>query len=309
MYFPYLRARLAELLAIRDSHSLTDLTVPIFEPVDENPLTYKRLQTAIDKERRFAVIVNSEHGIGAPPATEWVVNAIHKLQEERVFPAVEIRRDTDDVLVRDFATTFRGRTCVVVHRSHPHSLGRLSTCLGPLGQEIFHVILEGAVPVDSVRRLPGRACVLLRDGFKRTTPNKDYPPESDFDTHLYTFRKRGLDGFGDFTTVGDWFPERRPALASTLAYHLTEAEPPKIVTKHFKSWSSTDSGDKHAQYGATREQILEYADRYGINTQGIKEFRNHPRWPNHASTKRYSIVHHLEVIEREMAKMGLTPFL
>ena len=309
MYFPYLRARQAELLAIRDSRSLTDLTVPIFEPVDQSPLTRKRLQTAIDRHRRCAIIVNSAHGTGAPPTTGWVVNTIHELREEQVFPAIEIRRDTDDVLVRDFARTFRGSTCVVVHRSHPHSPGRLTTCLGPLGHEIIHVVLEGAVPVDSVRRLPGRACVLLRDGFRRTSPNKDYPPESDFGDLIYTFRARGLDGFGDFTTVGDWFPEQRPTLASTLAYHLTEAVPPRIVTKHFKSWSSTDSGDKHTQYRATRDQILEYSDRYGIDTEGVTEFRRHPRWPNHASTKRYGILHHLEVIEREMAKMSLTPFL
>ena len=312
MYFPYLRGKQEEVLAVREAGFLSDLTVPIFEPTNLSHANLERWRQVIQAGRRFAIITNSASGVPAPPPSDEVGNFIEDLPTQGVFPTLEIRPNVTPDRIRNFVERFRGRICVVVHRNHLYTAHQLSSHLGPATDSIVHVLIDGGVPREILRELPARGRVLLRDGFAYETRNADYPPRTHFDDLLHTFKNRGFDGFGDFTIVGDRFsPGGGPAYA--IALHLTEITPTGVVTNHFISSPPPIPGDNSGKYLDALGRLVRHIEgRPQFNTAGINGFRGSwadRHFPGLGKPKRWSILHHLEVIERELIARGTSAFL
>ena len=231
---------------------------------------------------------------------------------EEVFPALEIRIDTGEDVISKFAERFHDRSCVVVHRYQPHSISDLYSWLRPLEGSCIHVLVQGAASLARFRGLPALGRALVNDGFNVTVPNADYPPRSHFDDLVHRFRGEGFDAFGDFATVGDRFPTGG-GTPNAVAIHLTEIVADTIETNHFVTPPEHTFGDIREKYLAAVEQMVEYTtSRPGFDTIGAKAFQDtwaRQHYPGSRLPKRWSILHHFEIIEREMAKMGLQPFL
>lgn len=306
MFFPYLRGKQEEILAVLEADFLSELTVPIFEPTNTSPLSIGRWQRAVEAGRRFAIVTNSANGDPAP-AQEEVRHVIEDdLSPEAVYPGLEIRAGTDTGTIRDFAETFQDRVCVVVHRDHLYAPSELSGHLGPLADSIVHVLIDGRVSREVVRQLPARGRVLLRDGFAYEPRNADYQPQTNFGDLLHTFSNDGFDGFGDFAIAGDRFSARGgPAYA--VALHLTEITPMTVIANHVVSSPPHIRGDLSAKYLDAVQRLVGYADERGFDTVGINAFRNslsERHYPGLGKPKRWSILHHLEIIDRELTERG-----
>lgn len=312
MYFPYLREKQEELLSVRDGGFLSDLTIPIFEPITLSDTNQTRMEHAIQNGRRFAIIVNSAHGKPQPPRPNEAAHVVHALPPDRVLPALEIRPGTRIAQIAWFVGEFLDRRCLVVHRNHQYTSTELIQQLEPLGESVIHVTIDGGVPEEVVRQLPAQARVLLRGGFKHQPTNADYQEQSHFDDLLYTFQNRGFDGFGDFTTVRDQFQAGGGA-AHTIALHLTEVAGGRILANHFISHPPHIRGNNRRKYLEAVERLVEYvSERPGFDTVGVAGFRD--SWetrsnPGFGKPKRWSIQHHFEIIERELSRRGETPIM
>ena len=328
MYFPYLRAKQEEVFAVLEADFLTDVTVPIFEPVTStskdtktiSKTTIDRWKRALDRGRRFAIVTNSAKGF-PPPTSE---DACARIEDdlgpaERVFPAIEIRKDTGLDKINEFARRFWYRTCLVIHRDHMHDVRDLRRALRPLSEPNttapVQVLMSGGVPEAVFRNLPARGRAFLRDGFVRQERNADYPPRTSFDNLFHTFGELGFDGFGDFTIVGDFFPRSPgggPALQAAL--HLTEIENDRetVVANHFVSRTPPTRMLPDRKYFDALQQLVDHTKgRLGFDTVGVHAFydsHSKSHYPNLGPPKRWSILHHFEIIERALAKKGAEPF-
>ena len=224
MYFPYLRGKQYEVLAVRESGFLSsNRIIPVFEPITLSGPALNRFRRIAKNGVKFSVIVNSNSG-QPPPALATTIQVLKDLESRLpgvVLPAFEIRAGQPVSDVRDFARTFASQQCVLVHRNHTHSETALGRALNPLVRPAVQVLLDGGAPLHVVKALPAVGIVLLRDGFSRCMRNADYPSQSNFDDLLYTYRSRGFDGFSDFSIVGDAYSSGGgPAIH--VAIHLTE---------------------------------------------------------------------------------------
>ena len=62
MYFPYLRGKQYEMIAVRESGFLSNgRIIPVFEPISLSDSACKRFQTIVNKGVTFSVIVNSNN--------------------------------------------------------------------------------------------------------------------------------------------------------------------------------------------------------------------------------------------------------
>ena len=306
MYFPYLRGKQEETLALREATFCSSRTVPIYEPTNLNATNRNRLRQAIEEGRRIALVTNSAKG-EPPPTVNEVCNFIEEIPSESVFPAIEIRPDTLPIQIQFFAQRFHNRICVAVHRNHTHSSRQLSELLYPLSDSVVHVLIDGGISRAVLRDLPARGFVLLRDGFNHESRNADYPAQSHFDDLLFNFDELEFSGFGDFTIVGDRYSSTGGP-AHAVALHLTEIAPTGIVANHFVSQPPHVSGDVAGKFFSALGLLVRATEgRPDFDTDGVNAYRNSWSSVHYAGLgqpKRWSMLHHFEIIEKSLAIRG-----
>ena len=266
---------------------------------------------------RFSIIVNSVSG-APPPEMADTVHMLHFLESHVpsvVLPAFEIRAGQRISDVQDFARQFKSLQCVLVHRNHTHPKGALMEALAPFKRDPVHIFLDGGTPLQLDESLPGAGRVLLRDGFVRCSRNADYPRQSNFGDLLFSYQNRGFDGFSDFSIVGDVYSPGGGA-AIHVAIHLTECiDDTTIVTNHFISNTPPQRGNNQAKYFSALQLLISHTGqppRAHFDTQGVHEYHksnSQRHYPGLGKLKQWSMMHHMEIIDRKLEAMGRPSFV
>ena len=318
MYFPYLRGKQYEVLAVRASEFLSsNRIIPVFEPTTLSGSTHNRFRSIAESGVKFSVIVNSNNGI-LTPALPDIIKMINDLEShvpDIVLPAFEIRADQPVSAVQDFARQFASRQCVLVHRNHTHSTMVLEAAIAPFDRRAVHIFLDGGVPLQVVSTLPAAGRVLLRDGFSRCARNADYPNQSNFGDLLFSYKNREFDGFSDFSIIGDVYSPGGGA-AQQVAIHLTEClDDTTIVTNHFVSRTPPQRGNDQAKYFSALRLLISHTGQplsADFDTQGVREYHesdSHKHYPGLGKLKQWSMMHHMEIIDRKLEAMGTSSFV
>lgn len=317
MYFPYFRGKQEEQFAVLESSAGSDLVVPVFEPTSVSRAPARRYERICRGGRRFGLIVNSAHGQPTPTsqAVMALLDELDVVAPNVVIPAFEIRAHTALADLVGFSQKYLNRLVLLVHRSNVLPRHALDDALRNFRVDPIHILLEGGVPLQIVRNLRGGGLVLLRDGFDRQPRNGDYPNRTAFDDLLYTYDGLGFSGMGDFAIVGDnYSPGGGPA--RHVALHVTEpAEGPTLVTNHFVSGPPATQGDVRRKYFDALQKLIAHVGsppKTPFATTGVGEYEHSHstrHFPNLGPPKRWSIAHHLELVDSELRARGVVRFL
>ena len=247
-------------------------------------------------------------------ATSRVLKDLESHVPGAVLPAFEIRAGQPLSDVEGFAQTFKAQQCVLIHRDHTHSKKALRRSIKSLSRPAVQIFLEGGVSLDVVNSLPAVGRVLLRDGFSRRARNADYPNRSNFGDLLYTYRRLGFDGFSDFSIVGDAYSSGGGA-AIHIAIHLTELDQATIVANHFVSKTPPQKGNNQEKYFSALRLLMSHTGsppNTDFNTQGVREYHlsnSLKHYPGLGKLKQWSMMHHLEIIDRKLHTTGISSFV
>lgn len=158
--------------------------------------------------------------------------------------------------------------------------------------------------------------MLVRDGFAPRAPNAAYatPPQSAFGNLPYTFRPT-WDGFGDFAAIGDVpHPRSVPVQPNHHAFHLTEVQPgvPTVICRHFVSTVATNSTMRQ-KYQSALQLLMAHTGTppaSPFQTAGVDAYHaSHPAGTVLGPPKRFSTMHHIEMMEGVVRAAGGTPFV
>ena len=324
MYFPYLRGKQNELLAVRDSDFLlNNRIIPIIEPIScfdkkTNQVSnrvYGQYLRIARKGIRFAIIFNSNNGEPLPTIEE-VYQMFQRLDNEEpntIFPTFEIRPGGRIQDLLNFVNVFRNKQCFIVHRNFTHSLNELKETLALFERPPVHIFLNNHISEDLINNFPDEFAILLNDGFQRCVPNSSYPRDSDFDDLLFTYSKDGFDGFADFSTVGDVYSTGGGA-ANHIALHVTECMGnSSIKTNHFVSDNPPYRGNDSAKYLNALNTLFHYTQYVNnFDTLGIQQYNEshfQQRYRGLGSPVKWSTMHHMEIIDRKLEEMGVSNFI
>ena len=152
------------------------------------------------------------------------------------------------------------------------------------------------------RQFKGAERVVVKDGFIRRR-NKDHPDLESFSDLHATYEEEGMNGFGDFLTVGDDFFEGG-GRAYAIAIHLTFIDPEDeaMYIYHFKSKRTDTPTDPAGKFGEALDamiQILNQTNSKVLETEAVDEFRQlHSRghFPGLGYVKKLSMQHHIETL-------------
>lgn len=310
MYFPYLRGRQYELLALRElatNNLLGNHITPIIEPVKLSPTLVNTMADFIKVGHPIAVIRNPSVGTFM---SDWM----------------DVQGETKEAGYKQrFANQYRNSTIIksLIMQKNAKSLLEYWEQQGVSKEDLlvistnrdylnlYELAFESTIPRyvlmpdESVfRRKVRHHKVLLDDKFEKQDRNADYQDIDDeffSDDHLY-YAEDGFVGFSDYSVVGNEYLEAgfAPyAVAIHIVYFATNGS---LRIKHFVSDSNEDITNPALKF---YEAVSKLAAWYNTKpnpvklTTGLKVFLQHyeqQSYPGLGTVKKLSIMHHLELM-------------
>lgn len=303
MYFPYLRGKEFELLALLDVNpSVYNNTIPILEPVSASERR-KLFQRIGGRNFPLILITNPYYPLNERLTPTQVQNIIHSnfATHTQLTPAFIIDNRFDIASLNGFLTANPTRGKALIFRNNPlpadlHSI-QIAITMHPVQYFIFD---------DKKTNTTTRSAfasnghnVLLTDGFQRQDRNSDYPATSTFDSNYNTWSASGLMGIGDYLNIGDHFqPGGGQVLVITL--HITTLSGATLLVNHFSSTvHSTTQGFAAQKFAQANNLLVSSPIITPLTSRGLTMFRDWHRRkhnPQLGAAKQASIMHHIELM-------------
>ena len=310
MYYPFLRGKQYELLALRDFSSANpnnQKIVPIIEPVKRQVNGLNMAMTAmIGNGMKFAVILNPMDGdFKHSNVGNDIIDELTTLTEDR-----------ENWVPAYF---FKGYPDRLLEHAEEHNLSKLMIVF-PSGADvndeglmeflandrISYVVMGNLGNNRSARgrllRL-GKAVISLEDRFQDKARNADYANVVDelFSEDFAYYRDDRLAGFSDYTPLAKDFIEGG-MMPYAISIHLTyQKTDDQIYVHHFVSDSNYDQSNIRGKFFEATAKIAPFYDSGGyFRTSAVEEFIERSTlddgFPGLGYIKKLSVKNHLELI-------------
>jgi len=303
MYYPYLRGRQFELIALREfagCRGKHNNVIPIIEPVKK---TFNSMKIALpilrDANVKFALVLNPQ--VGEIENFNQIVDGLNDclIGNDSWIPSFvvsnnynEIRKLIDETGYSDVMIICNGLT-----DTSNESFNQL------IFSESVKYIVVSQENRTLKRSLSGREKLLIRldDKFGGQKRNSDYLEMSEekfSEEHLF-YKEEGYHGFSDYTVLVSDFIEGGSA-PYAVAIHLTyQKENSEIWIRHFTSISNFDRANIQGKFAEALEKAVNFVNVKNIHNDATDELRSYyqeQKYPGLGMVKKISIKNHLELM-------------
>jgi len=302
MYFPYLRGRQFELIALRelaDNSLLSEHIIPIIEPVKLSSTLTSTINSFSKADKSISIIGNPKVGSLFLDAKKDEANIkMNKLKDSM----------KDKHIIKALLIDSKAKN----HVNHwveggTNAKDIIALCLDrdaiPYLEEAFNVApLYNVIPYEPAFRRIREHRILIDDKFTKQDRNNDYANNDDeffSDDHLFCFDD-GYLGFSDYSIVGDEYRESGFA-PYAVAIHIVyfDSIDMSLRVKHFVSDSNEDISDPANKFYEAVTKLVLWNKAKKLNTFGIRrltELHDTGAYPGLGVVKKLSIMHHLELM-------------
>lgn len=304
MYYPLLRGRQNELLAIRELLSksrLSDKLIPIIEPVKLTSTLITTVSSFSSTHRKLILIHNPHVGaFMSDIKNPKNVTNFEKLKYLVKYPSVT-----------------RG---LIVEKNTPAWIQAwkgqgipeediVALCLDPDCLPYYELAFQHAPQltvapyVPAFRRMRDNR-ILLDDKFNKKARNSDYidaPDEFFSDDHLF-FSDDRYTGFSDYSIVGCEYSESGFAPYAVVIHMVYFDEQKNLRIHHFVSADNDDISDPAGKFYQALEQLIAWNQTQPLGDtlamQQFQEIYEKETYPGLGTIKKLSIMHHFELMSR-----------
>jgi hypothetical protein len=310
MYYPYLRGKQFELLALRDLSELLSSNnckiSPIIEPVKDSSTLIRVLNVLADIGVNFNMIINPFHG-ELKGKTERILELLsselpdYDNYQLGILIDDKAKAKTLTDIIDSAAIACNGLT--LIHNAITSNVNEMISLYNASLPVINNVINFEQTSSNRryYRMFRPDTRVSLSDYFKSQSRNSDYLTivESHFtEEHLF-FKEEGYKGFGDFLTIGDNYSESG-FLPYAVAIHISYADSNnKVIVRHFVSDSNDDASDVGGKFAEANAKLVAWCMPRGLSTVGLDNFyalHKSGHFPGLGTIKKYSIMNHIELM-------------
>lgn len=317
MYFPYVRGRQYELLALRElgeKKLLGRFVTPIIEPVKLSPTLNKTMSVFIQANQPLSVIRNpvvgsflkdlknvEEHSKDETYKKEFLA----QYDESAIIKSVIMQPNAKSLLEHWDKKVVNKSDLLVINTQREYL-------------ELYEQLFDGVIPKfvlvpdeSAFRRKVRHHKVLLEDKFEKQSRNADYQEQADeffSDDHIY-FKEDGFVGFSDFSVVGNEYLEAGFAPYAVAIHIVYFADDKSLRVKHFVSDSNEDITNPALKF---YEAVTKLASWYNQNphpvqlTLGLQTFLEHYKqqtYPGLGTSKKLALMHHIELMGRYLSEV------
>ncbi|MDR1054373.1 MAG: sce7725 family protein [Prevotellaceae bacterium] len=307
MYYPYLRAKQFELLAVREFASLLEnddrKIFPIIEPVKKTFSSLnKAIKILVEKRFSFALIINPQVGeiVGETALIED--NVPEDIKGSDFFYSAYIVHAAASYSAIQSHIAEKGCRNVMLILSNVGDIDNQDFINLYSNDNIRVIVIEQENRTLKRRLLnSGKSVVLLKDNFNTQKRNSDYLSQCDelFTEEHSFYEDDGYSGFSDYTTIGKDFLEGG-RLPYAVAIHLTyKKNQEQVWIRHFVSDTNDDNSNIQGKFGEAAEKAVRFLDEQNMHYQACEELRgyyNTETYPGLGMIKKISIKNHLELI-------------
>ena len=303
MYFPYLRGRQFELIALRElveGNRINEKIIPIIEPIKPSSTLLKTLQTFVDNDKEIAVVFNPTVGDFGKEIKEM------RAEDSKIASELyELLLNNEKIIKSYVMNNARSKRLKADADKEKHMIINMTRDSLDDFLEVYDELLPRytLIPDDrAFRRVIPDTKILFEDNFKKQARNIDYlenPDEFFSDTHLY-FQNENYVGFSDYSIVGEEFNESGFAQVAVAIHIVYLGKQKEMRIHHFVSDSNEGIEDPGGKFGEALEKLVYWCDENNVkNTlglQGFYECYNSGKYPGLGTVKKLSIMHHLELV-------------
>ena len=266
MYFPYLRGKQFELIAVRELAGRigeSGVIHPVIEPVKKTTNTLElTIDELINNEASFTFILNPTVGdFSSDPERQRLIevanNKLSEYEHSNVGLIIHGNSDLDTIELLNSSLNFELNS-TLIHKGRYSDIEELRNFANQLS--IGYNLFPETFPIRRYRHIIQRDTkVLLSDNFNIQRVNADYAEVDDeffTDENLY-YADEGFAGFSDYLTIGDEYSSSGFA-PFAVAIHLTYEKDEQIWVKHFVSDSNDDTSDVAGKYGEALEKLIAF---------------------------------------------------
>lgn len=294
MYYPILRGKRSEFLAIKELLENTEISkvVPVIEPVRAG---FSELIAAIKSLNIYdiepVIIVNPNKGDFKKVHT-FIYETL-KAQDASIkfIPCLDTSDENFSIylpkLDKFSLFTNNGITEEIV----------------ALSQKAASTFVSCTTSDDTLSKM--NSVVLYGDFFQSQKRNADYPDESYFsDLHTSFHKKPNALGFADYTITGkDFTDSGGPAVVVTIhASYLKDQDYDQMFVRHYLSYDDGEQTNPGDKFKDALEKFITEVNQAKLNfeeTFAISKFKNlHliKHFPGLGQVKKLSMMHHIETI-------------
>mgnify|MGYP003625808358 FL=1 len=307
MYFPYLRGKQFELIALRElcvlfPQELNKIS-PIIEPVKASSTLNSTLAELANRNANFNIIINPRVG-DLEGQYERIIEIISSsIPEEynnyQLAVIIDSKTERNIAALIEFINglelNFNGITLIHKTEINSQNIAQITNQL----DIAYNVIYFSKTSRRYYREFDANTLVSLDDYFEEQSRNADYlNQESDFSKEYRYYIQDGFVGFSDFLTIGDNYSESG-FLPRAVAIHLSYLDNDQIKVKHFVSDSNEDVADIGGKFSEAINKLVVWCNENNLNTAAINEFRDlqeRGHFPGLGTLKKLSIMNHIELI-------------
>lgn len=293
MYYPILRGKLNELLALRELAQLELKNfIPVIEPVKKDVKALVKTIESLNSQRiEPLIIINPTIGdfSYSPNILNELLSEFDYIKFHKLYSINEGSKSYENFLGLDKFGLFiqKGIDTQLIDFCHSSTINFIQNDVSP-----------------NVKRLIKNK-VIYEDFFRKQKKNADYPNESPFSSlHSYYKDDRTNIGFSDYTITGDDFSEGGgPAYVVTIhCSYIDSNRFDELFIKHFSSTNDgtpTNPGAKFLEALNLLIDDINAEDTPFTHTYALTEFQylhKIEHFPGLGQVKKLSIKHHIETI-------------
>lgn len=290
MYFPYLRGKMYELLAVKELIT-RDLIQekyisPIIEPVKENSTFVNLLNSANSKNYKLNVISN-------PKVGEF--DNLDKLAE-----MIVKYKMTDSVIISDKDNYAFKRNSLLFYESAVKVVND-ETKMSTIN------VIPYSLGFDQKIGNPDNKVVFF-DCFKKQNRNSDYLniPDEDFSEYHLLYKDAGYIGFGDYSVIGKDYSDSGFAPYAVAIHVVYFDKDNALRIKHFVSDSNDDIYDPANKLHEALKKLIDWYRSTEFNAEKndsvalneLERIYQEDRYTGLGYLKKLEIMHHLEIMNR-----------
>lgn len=305
MYFPFLRGKTYELMALKELLPrlvINTNVMPIIEPVTLASSPRKSCEYFAENELPFILITNPKVGELSEDKCQTRIYDNFFYSKSNVIPALVVDSYTSVKNIDLFLTQYDHGSYSIVYKEMPDEF--CCKYLAELADVRFHIFnMEECSHLDNWY-VSNEKIVVLQNCFKKLRRNADY---EDLRTEEFCVPSESerlpYAGFGDFSIVGEWTNGGGPAHAVALHHVYFERDnfEGKLLVDHFVSDETHDTNNTEGKFIQAVSKLLEerWVDSGVNHTEALCKLKSlflEKHSPGLGKAKGLAIEHHLEVM-------------